>query len=574
MRDATLPAEAGNSPLPGSQLPVRVRWWQRRKARRRKSLISRQNEEAATLPSGHCLVPSSSADGGPQAGNGTPTNDAVKSLRFETRIGGTLLETEVQPRADGRFEALLAVDLPNTGRGWRLAKNRLSWDNQAVEASGVVLQPPAQAAEAVVVVLPLEFSYAAGDKAAVPFSARWAKEKWAGRLPEFLRGKATADIPIYYLAGVPAGLTTRHRKPVSQAELALAATALGWPGGDFILLPAESGQEQAALTTAVDRLRWLFADGLSLVLLNLERSLTPALDSLIEARPDRAPVKLFIDAEGHPVSGSQAIRPRISHPGEFRPSRGEMLTRHPVVFCHGMLAFSMLKMAIPENHNCFSVLRQPLRDRGYRVFFPQVPPTSGVAERAAQLREQILRWTDEPVNLIAHSMGGLDARYMTSRLDMADHVVTLTTVGTPHHGSYLADWFLTNYRKRVPLLLALEAFGFNVDGFKACRPAVCREFNAATPDIPTVRYFSYGGDVPQSRLSPFLRRAWHILGQVEGPNDGMVSVASARWGQYLGTVHADHFAQTPDATFLRKGEDFDAAAFFMHLVEELARQGF
>ena len=138
----------------------------------------------------------------------------------------------------------------------------------------------------------------------------------------------------------------------------------------------------------------------------------------------------------------------------------------------------------------------------------------------------------------------------------------------------LADWFLANYRQRVPLLLALEAVGINVDGFKDCRPSVCRKFNEENPDHPKVRYFSYGGDVPQSRLSPFLRRAWNILTPVEGPNDGMVSVAAARWGEYLGPVQADHFAQTPDATFLRDGEDFDSLGFFANLVEELAHRGF
>jgi triacylglycerol lipase len=519
---------------PQADLPIRRRWWKRKKK----------------MPGIDGLAPPANGDGAPRI------------FRLETRIGGSLVQTEVQPQSDGRFEALIPIDLPSTGRGWRLAKNRLGWDNQTVEASGVVLQPPAQATEAVVVFLPFEFSLSPGG------AHRLTNQKWTGRLPELLRAKAAAGVPVYYLACVP---TTQS---VSQAELALAATTLGWPGGDFILLPAEPGQEPAALATGLDRLRWLFADSLSLVLLNLEPAVTPAADSFLETKPDRAPVQLFIGPEGQRVSGLKTIGPRISHPGEFRPSRGEMLTRHPIVFCHGMLAFSMLKMQIPENVNCFYILRQPLRDRGYRVFFPQVHPTGGVPERAAQLRDQILRWTNEPVNLIAHSMGGLDARYMTSRLDMADHVVSLTTVGTPHHGTHLADWFLTNYRKRVPLLLALEAFGFNVDGFKACRPAVCREFNANTPDIPTVRYFSYGGDVPQSHLSPFLRRAWHILAQVEGPNDGMVSAASARWGEYLGTVHADHFAQTPDATFLRSGENFDAVAFFMHLVEDLARRGF
>jgi triacylglycerol lipase len=519
---------------PGVQGSIRQRWWKRKKRK-------------------------------------PPVTDGLApppSFRLEIRIGGTSLDTQVRPGPDGNFEALSAIDLPSTGRGWRLAKNRLHWDNNTVEASSVVLQPPAQATQAVVVFLPFEFSFSAGGV------QRLANQKWAGRLPDFLRAKATAGIPIYYLACVRAESGDPRQAPVSQAELALAGTALGWPGGDFILIPAKRSEELTALTTGLDRLRWLFADSLKLVLLNLEPSVTPIVDSLLEPRPDRAPVNQFIDPEGQRVNGILGIVPRMSHPGEFRPSRGEMLSRHPIVFCHGMLAFSMLKMQIPDNYNCFSILRQPLRDRGYRVFFPQVHPTSGVAERAAQLREQILRWTDDPVNLIAHSMGGLDARYMTSQLGMADHVVSLTTVGTPHSGSYLADWFLTNYRKRVPLLLALEAFGFNVDGFKSCRPAICREFNVNTPDVPTVGYFSYGGDVPQSRLSPFLRRAWHILAQVEGPNDGMVSVASARWGEYLGTVHADHFAQTPDATFLRAGEDFDSVGFFTRLVEDLARRGF
>jgi hypothetical protein len=113
-----------------------------------------------------------------------------------------------------------------------------------------------------------------------------------------------------------------------------------------------------------------------------------------------------------------------------------------------------------------------------------------------------------------------------------------------------------------------------VDGFRDCRPAACAEFNAKTPDHPGVRYFSVAGEVSPGRLTPVLRRAWTILSPVEGPNDGMVSVASARWGEYLGTIHADHYAQTPDAVFLRPGEDFDTLSFYSRLVEDLARRGF
>ena len=258
----------------------------------------------------------------------------------------------------------------------------------------------------------------------------------------------------------------------------------------------------------------------------------------------------------------------------IRPARSSLVPRYPVVFCHGMLAMTTIRMQLPEDLNCFSALRGFLRERGFRAFFPQVAPTSGIVARARQLREQILKWTDQPVNLIAHSMGGLDARYLITHLGMADRVPSLTTIATPHHGTYLVEWFIHNFRNRVPLLLAMEAMGVNVDGFRDCRPSACQVFNARTPDMPGVRYFSYGGSVPSGRVTPMLRRAWNLLNAMEGPNDGMVSVESARWGEFLGTLQADHFAQTPDRIFVRPGEDFDALGFYFRLLEDLARRGF
>jgi hypothetical protein len=92
--------------------------------------------------------------------------------------------------------------------------------------------------------------------------------------------------------------------------------------------------------------------------------------------------------------------------------------------------------------------------------------------------------------------------------------------------------------------------------------------------MPGVRYFAYGGSVPQGRVSPILRRGWALLSAAEGPNDGLVSLASARWGEYLGTVFADHFAQTPDGMFVHPSESFDSLGFFTRLVEDLARRGY
>jgi triacylglycerol lipase len=489
-----------------------------------------------------------------------------RPAHLESQVSGSLLKAEVLVQPDSRFEALLSADLPPARRGWRVARNRLTCQGVTAECCAVVVVPPADAVGVVVVLLPLACTFPEGGAASL--SALDSATQLApllhhlGQVPEGHR-------PIYYLAAVPADAEGRPR------ELALAVASLGWPAGHLVPMPAEAA-DAAALAEGLDRLRWLFACTLDLLALNLEPTAATRLRACLEPADDRARVLRLAspqDDAWSALAGQPLEQGRQLARGP-RPSRSGRVTRYPLVFCHGMLAFSTIRMQLPDNLNSFTALRRPLRERGFRALFPQVAPTSGIVARASQLREQILRWTDEPVNVIAHSMGGMDARYLITHLDMGDRVRSLTTIATPHRGTLIADWFIATYRNRVPLLLAMEAFGINVDGFGDCRPAACKDFNTRSPDVPGVKYFSYGGAVPQSRVSPILRRPWTLLTPVEGPNDGLVSVASAHWGEYLGTVEADHFAQTPDAAFVRPGEDFDAVGFCLRLVEDLAFRGF
>src|SRR3954469_20978251 len=108
----------------------------------------------------------------------------------------------------------------------------------------------------------------------------------------------------------------------------------------------------------------------------------------------------------------------------------------PIVLVHGLLGFDRLQVGGLTLVNYFPGVVEALQAGGSRVFAPALSPTAGIAQRAAQLRDFILRTCPhEPVHLIAHSMGGLDARYLVSRLDMADRILTLTTLGTPHRGT-------------------------------------------------------------------------------------------------------------------------------------------
>jgi len=490
----------------------------------------------------------------------------ASTATLETHVSGKDIAATVTLGARGEFDAAFDVELPPTRRGWRVARNHLTWQGQSAEQCSLVLTPPADAAGILIVLLPRAEAFApnAGQRLGEAMAAAELTSQLQ-KLHQGTRGRHS----VYYLAY--AGTEAENL----QAELALAATAVGWPSGHFVLMPCDPASADAAVTATLDRLRWLFAGALDLLVVNLDPA-ARALIAGLEPAPDRAGVStLILPHDRWPKPQEDGLLVHIPACGAApRPMRSGLVTRYPLVFCHGMLACSMLRMRLSREYNYWAVLRTFLQERGFRALYPLVSPTGGIEERGRQLKEQILRWTDEPVNLIAHSMGGLDCRQMITHLGMADRVKSLTTFSTPHRGSPVADWAQRNLRHRVPLLLALEAGGINVDGFRDCSPVRCRAFSARTPNMPQVRYFSYGGDVPLQRVTPMLRRAWDMITVEEGANDGLVSLQSARWGEYLGTLYADHFAQTPDGLFVHPGEDFDSLGFITRVVEDLARRGF
>ncbi len=488
------------------------------------------------------------------------------SLHVHTQVSGIDLHADVPLRPDGYFEVSYETELPPARRGWRMARHQIVVAGQTLRACNVVLSVPGASGSGLLVVLPLDFTY---DTESVQ---RLTESALTRRLTELLRAlqeEHGTEQPIYYLCCVP--VEDRHRQP----ELALSATSLGWPSGPIVLMPARRDDAGDALVNGIDRLRWLFAKQLSFVVINQEPAAETRLREAVKGQVDRASVLHYAgayeDLRTLRINGER--RTPFSTPWTARPTRQRCVPRYPVVFLHGMLANTMLRMQIPEDTNYFSHLRLFLRERGIEALYPNVEPTGGVAARAEQLRDLIRHWTEEPVNLVAHSMGGLDARYLITHLGMADRVASLTTIATPHRGTSVADWFCLNFRHRVPLLLTLEAFGINVDGFRDCRTDMCRAFNERTPDAPSVRYFSYTASVPSSRVSPLLRRAWNILTTAEGENDGLVSVRSAVWGEVIGRLSVDHFVQTPDCLFVRPGETFDAVDFYSRLIEDLAHRG-
>jgi triacylglycerol lipase len=216
----------------------------------------------------------------------------------------------------------------------------------------------------------------------------------------------------------------------------------------------------------------------------------------------------------------------------------------PIVLVHGILGFD--RLGLPDSPiSYFRGIPDALAAAGHSV--PEPPalnPAGSVTERAADLKDYLLNHEDvrgRRVHLIAHSMGGLDSRYMISGLGMADRVLSLTTLCTPHHGTSIADLNLAVFGLGLDVLD--ETRLVDLRGFLDLTRRHSREFDEVrVPDAAGVRYFSVAGLYEPGLVSFDLLKLTHdFISANEGGNDGLVSVTSATFGTFLGTWPGDHF---------------------------------
>jgi triacylglycerol lipase len=247
--------------------------------------------------------------------------------------------------------------------------------------------------------------------------------------------------------------------------------------------------------------------------------------------------------------------------------------RAPVVLLHGLFGLNLVRDggyfsgireifakaqslgARDKQYEYIRALVVALMVAGNRVLIPRFPPTGSVAERARMLGEFMMRETpSEPVHILAHSMGGLDARYMISRLGMAGHVLTLTTVGTPHRGTSFADLAVTPRGKKLAKPV-LRFFGITAQALDDITTARCAAFNRDVPDAVQVRYFSIAGRQDGNFTNPEWLLPYQVVSRAEGDNDGVVAVESARYGEDLEIWPGDHLSLSKWLDPLPSGQD-------------------
>ena len=193
------------------------------------------------------------------------------------------------------------------------------------------------------------------------------------------------------------------------------------------------------------------------------------------------------------------------------------------------------------------------------AIFPAVSPIASIAQRASTLADAIqTAFPSGPIHVVAHSLGGLDTRFVLARnlrgLGAPGRIVALSTISTPHRGSPIADLLVgpepgghdfrtLNYR----VIRALAAdIGLDADALAELSSGFAAAFNRDCPDVAHVLYRSYAGGAQES----IALKAAHLYCEFVGAtaddriNDGLVPLASARWGTFVDPVWpTDHIGE-------------------------------
>lgn len=259
-----------------------------------------------------------------------------------------------------------------------------------------------------------------------------------------------------------------------------------------------------------------------------------------------------------------------------------MKTTYPIVLVHGLSMKSLPFL------RAFGRIDRILRIQGYTVYVSRIDGFGSIETNAQQLKDEIEKilqeYGTEKVNIIAHSKGGLDAKYMINSLGMADHVASLTTLCTPHAGSPVASFIL-----RFPApILRFCAFWVNLfyrilgdrhpDSLTACYQ-LRRMANDETAGIPGVFCQSYSSAITEEeKHKDFIMGIPATLSKMiekGASTDGMVPRDSAVFGTYRGDCIKGSVSHTEIIDFMVRDKYRDRVyTFYSALCEELSAMGF
>jgi triacylglycerol lipase len=261
-------------------------------------------------------------------------------------------------------------------------------------------------------------------------------------------------------------------------------------------------------------------------------------------------------------------------------------TRFPVIFVSGLGFHDQNRLM-----NYWGLIPDFLKQHGCDVYTANQEAFISIPDNAIKLKYRILDILEtskkDKINIIGHSKGGLEARYMVSRLGMDDQVSSITTLGTPHRGTHLADIILG--RLPIPKIATARLVNIYARLMGDDRPDSLRavvqvttdgmsKFNEEVQDVDGVYYQSYASHVNKDYPNVLWKTLAGIIKPYEAKNDGMVGIESSKWGNYRGLMHTSdapsvNHADMVGLTQFFGNPKFDSKRYLAKIIHELKGMG-
>jgi triacylglycerol lipase len=266
-------------------------------------------------------------------------------------------------------------------------------------------------------------------------------------------------------------------------------------------------------------------------------------------------------------------------------------TNYPIVMAHGMGASAEILGII----DYWWGIPEALEDEGADVYITSVNGMDSTRNKAIDFKNQFLQIKAitgaAKLNIIGHSHGTVYTRDAVSNLGIGQYVASHTSIAGPHRGSAIADIIVGVVPDSMEWLVGgtldlVYAFIFGdtspnslQNGYDMTRPYMINTFNPNTPNVSSVYYQSWAAKAKTSCPSIILEPTWLILLAYEGANDGLVSVNSAKWGNFRGvedaawySVGCDHLNIVGQLFGITPG--FDEDEFYCDIVSDLKGRGY
>ena len=256
--------------------------------------------------------------------------------------------------------------------------------------------------------------------------------------------------------------------------------------------------------------------------------------------------------------------------------------KYPVILVHGIAVHDRSKII-----DFWGRIPETFREKGNQVYYGNTDAWGGCDSNAKILKETIekvlLETGKEKVNIIAHSKGGIDSRWLIRKYGFEDRIASLTTVSTPHRGSELADLI---YKQKVIhykiFRKTLDIFGklygdtnpdlYNVN-FQLTSGKM-KEFNENVKMSGKVYFQSLYTTMRNSFDDLMFYYTHSYIKKVTGENDGMVSEQSARWGDNTAKIE-DGISHAEIIDYKKKNiSGKNIPGIYMKIINELRMQGF